>query len=237
MKWLRTIILFNRGDVVLSADWDGIHKSLVRSIKSIDFPEGSGKLLLRRRKKDANSKQWNRNGVKPLRTRFLDHMVNTEGWRAEGEVDFRGLEEGHKFHLYPSMELAHEPITSEFGDFDFITKTAGGLCVAIEWETGNISSSHRSLNKLCIMLAASEIQAGILIVPSRDLYEHLTDRIGNIGELSPYLSMWKGMGASVDRGVLAIIVVEHDELTDDPEFPYLSTGLDGRAVEGKGKRG
>ena len=76
----------------------------------------------------------------------------------------------------------------------------------------------------------------MLILPSRNLYDHLTDRIGNIGELSPYLGMWKSMGAAVERGMLAIAVVEHDELTDDPEFPYLKAGKDGRAVEGKGKR-
>ena len=36
--------------------------------------------------------------------------------------------------------------------------------------------------------------------------------------------------------MLAIAVVEHDELTDDPKFPYLKVGKDGRAIEGKGKR-
>ena len=236
MKWLRTLVLFDRGEVVSSLDWDRIHQSFVRSIESIGSPEGSGKLVLRRKTQDPISKQWNRNGVGYLRSRFLDHMVKIEGWQAEGEVDLQHLEEQPEFHLYPSMEPYSEPITSAFGDFDFVTTTDGGIRVAIEWETGNISSSHRSLNKLSIVLAAKKIQAGVLILPSRSLYEHLTDRIGNIGELSPYLGMWKSMGTAVERGMLAIAVVEHDELTDDPKFPYLKVGKDGRAIEGKGKR-
>jgi hypothetical protein len=31
-------------------------------------------------------------------------------------------------------------------------------------------------------------------------------------------------------------VVEHDELTDDHELPYLTRGNDGRAKEGRAKR-
>ena len=117
-----------------------------------------------------------------------------------------------------------------------MTQGNGGNKVAIEWETGNISSSHRSMNKLAIALKAGIVDIGVLIVPSRALYEHLTDRIGNISELSGYLEMWAGAGEAVDRGLLAITVVEHDKLTDDPDFPYLPTGNDGRAQEGRAKR-
>jgi hypothetical protein len=236
MKWLRTLVLFDQGDVVSTVDWKSIHQSFVRSIESIDSPTGRGRLVLRRKKQDPISKQWNRNGVGFLRSRFLEHMVHKEGWQAEGKVDLQNLKEKPELRLYPSMEPYSEPITSAFGDFDFVTTTESGIRVAIEWETGNISSSHRSLNKLSIVLAAKKIQAGVLILPSRNLYEHLTDRIGNIGELSPYLGMWKSMGASVERGMLAIAVVEHDELTDDSEVPYLKAGKDGRAVEGIDKR-
>jgi hypothetical protein len=88
------------------------------------------------------------------------------------------------------------------------------------------------MNKLAIALAMGKIQAGVLIVPSRNLYEHLTDRIGNINELSGYLSMWKSLGTEVECGLLAISVVEHDHLTDNPDFPYLPVGNDGRSHNG-----
>jgi len=71
------------------------------------------------------------------------------------------------------------------------------------------------MNKLAIALSNGIVEVGVLIVPSRKLYEHLTDRIGNIGELSGYLAMWEGLKAVVPRGLLAITVVEHDALTTE----------------------
>lgn len=235
MKCLRTLIIFDQGEVVWSADWRTIHESYVRSIQSIDFPEGTGNLKLRRKFKRPDG-QWDRNGVVYLKSRFLDHMVKNEGWRAEVGFDLGKNRIPPELRLYPSLQPHKEPITSEFGDFDLVTIAPGGTHVAIEWETGNISSSHRSMNKLAIALGTGKVQAGVLIVPSRDLYEHLTDRIGNIGELSGYISMWKDLEARVARGLLAISIVEHDVLTDDLIFPYLPTGHDGRARQGKAKR-
>ena len=234
MKWLRTLILFDQGNVVSSSDWKAIHDSYVRSIRSIDHPKGSGKLRLRRKSKITKS-QWRRNGVSYLRARFLDHMRGAEGWQCESDVDLSRNREQPSIKLYPTLESYREPITSDFGGFDFRTTGPDGTKVAIEWETGNISSSHRSMNKLAIALSGGIVHVGVLIVPSRQLYEHLTDRIGNIGELSGYLSMWESLKSSVKKGLLAITVVEHDELTDDSEFPYLTMGNDGRAVEGRSK--
>ena len=39
----------------------------------------------------------------------------------------------------------------------------------------------------------------------------------------------------VKRGLLAVTVVEHDELTDDAAVPFISQGSDGRSAEGAGK--
>lgn len=180
--------------------------------------------------------QWQRNGVGYLRARFLDHMRNVEGWKSETDVDLGRDREQPAIKLFPSMESYREPITSDFGGFDFTTTGPNGSKVAIEWETGNISSSHRSMNKLGMALMNDVVQIGVLIVPSRSLYEHLTDRIGNIGELSGYLSLWEGLKTGVKKGLLAITVVEHDTLTDDAAIPFLKSGNDGRAIEGRAKR-
>ena len=235
MKWLRTLVLFDKGDVINSTDWNDLHESYMRSIQSIDFPDGSGSLTLKRKARD-EKKIIKRNGVGYLRTRFLRHLKTTEGWEAEGTVDLSRDREQPAIRLYPSMEEYREPITSDFGGFDFVKAKGNGAQIAIEWETGNISSSHRSMNKLALALVNGIIDIGVLIVPSRNLYTHMTDRIGNIGELSGYLSMWESLKFGVDRGLLAITVVEHDHLTDDPAFPYLAVGNDGRAKEGKAKR-
>ena len=233
MKWLRTLVLFDQGDVMRSKDWKAVHESYVRSISRIDHPPGTGLLKLRRKIRMNN--QWKRNGVNYLRSRFLDHMVKDERWQPEGIVDLSRDRSQPAIKLFPSLADYREPITSDFGGFDFVTTAASGIRIAIEWETGNISSSHRSMNKLAIALANEVVQVGVLILPSRSLYEHLTDRIGNIGELSGYLSMWESLKFSVRRGLLAISVVEHDELTDDIALAYLPVGNDGRAAEGRAK--
>lgn len=234
MKWLRTLVLFDKGEVISSDDWNTVHNSYVRAISSIDHPAGTGTLTLREKVKKPDG-QWARNGVGFLRMRFLEFMRDAEGWHPEGDVDLSRDRQQPPIKLYPSLEAYREPITSDFGGFDFMTTAPNGTRIAIEWETGNISSSHRSMNKLAIALSNGIVEVGVLIVPSRKLYEHLTDRIGNIGELSGYLSMWEGLKAVVPRGLLAITVVEHDALTMDPAFPYLKVGSDGRAKEGRTK--
>lgn len=48
--------------------------------------------------------------------------------------------------------------------------------------------------------------------------------------------MWKDLETSVEHGLLAISVVEHDELTDEEGHPYLPVGNDGRAREARVKK-
>lgn len=234
MKWLRTLVLFDKGGVTSSEDWSTVHASYVRAITSIDHPAGSGTLTLREKVKRPNG-QWQRNGVGYLRKQFLDFMRHKENWHTEGDVDLARDRKQPPILLYPSLEQYREPITSDFGGFDFMTTATNGTRIAIEWETGNISSSHRSMNKLAIALSNGVVDVGVLVLPSRKLYEHLTDRIGNIGELSGYLSMWEGLKSVVPRGLLAISVVEHDALTKDIELPYLKVGRDGRARQRRSK--
>jgi hypothetical protein len=234
VRWLRTIVLFDRGDVISSVDWQYLHTSYVRAITSIEHPRGSGSLTLRRRERTPNGR-WRRNGVKYLKSEFLTFMRDHEGWQTESGVELAREREQPPLLLYPSLEEYNEPITSDFGGFDFMATPDGGARVAIEWETGNISSSHRSMNKLAIALSHGIIEVGVLIVPSRALYEHLTDRIGNIGELSGYLAMWQSLESTINRGLLAVTVVEHDRLTDSDDVDYLPVGNDGRAHEGRSR--
>jgi hypothetical protein len=235
MRRLRTIVLFDQGAIQATPDWIGIHQSIDNSIRSVDHPAGAGTLTLRRKHRRPDG-QWERNGVLYLKRRFIENMVQAEGWRDEVDVQLAPAQVQPILQLFPGGLPYQEPITSSFGEFDLLTDAPNGTRCAIEWETGNISSSHRSMNKLAICLGAGAIQAGVLIVPSRACYEHLTDRIGNIGELSGYLDMWHRLAAGVAQGVLAIVVVEHDNLTDDLATPYLPVGNDGRAAQGRANR-
>ena len=66
MIWLRTIVIFDEGNVLAERDWAAVHESYVRSIRSIDHPAGSGALTLRRKVRLPNG-QWRRNGVNYLK--------------------------------------------------------------------------------------------------------------------------------------------------------------------------
>ncbi len=98
--------------------------------------------------------------------------------------------------------------------------------IVVEWETGNISSSHRSMNKLTLLLKTQIISAGVLVIPSRKLYVYLTDRIGNIQEIKPYFALWKSVPCR--ESVLEIVVIEQDAVSND--VPRIPKGTDGRAL-------
>jgi hypothetical protein len=231
MRWLRTLVIFDQASISATQDWQSIHASIVRSIQSIDFPPGSGALTIRRKTQLANN-QWRRNGVGYLKRSFFDHLVNVEHWQPEVGVSLDNIRPA-TLATFPHGAPYVEPVTSSFGPFDFVTTGPTGLRVAVEWETGNISSSHRSMNKMALAIEMGVADAALMIVPSRALYAHLTDRIGNISELSGYLAMWQGMGRSLQRGLMCVAVVEHDALTDTGE--YLPVGNDGRAAQGQAR--
>lgn len=90
-----------------------------------------------------------------------------------------------------------------------------------------VVDGHRSLNKMMMLLACGMVVAGVLVIPSRDMYQYLTDRIGNIAELEPYLDHWRN-NFRCDQGYLEIIVIEHDGTSLD--VMRIPKGTDGRAA-------
>lgn len=110
MKWIRTLILFDKGDIASSTDWGSVHESYVRSISSIDHPRGTGQLTLRRKVKLPNG-EWKRNGVSYLRSSFLDNMQQIEKWHSEGNVDLGRDRRQPPIRLFPSNKAYTEPIT------------------------------------------------------------------------------------------------------------------------------
>jgi hypothetical protein len=117
-----------------------------------------------------------------------------------------------------------EHLGQNLGGFDALLQGPEGPIV-VEWETGNISSSHRSMNKLTMLVSNGTIAAGTLVVPSRKLYVYLTDRIGNYKELEPYLKLSKSVPWKM--GVLEIIVIEQD--AESYDVPKIPKGTAGRA--------
>ena len=147
------------------------------------------------------------NGVKPIKNEFVKFLRN-KGW--ETEVSVKLVD-----------ELGAGPI-------DALLNTSAGS-IAVEWETGNISSSHRALNKMALSIIQGNIIGGFLIIPIRKLAKFLTDRVGNYEEIEPYFQLWQNI--SIKKGVLGIIGVDFDETSYDVKL--IPKGKDGNAKKGK----
>lgn len=180
MQIVREETLISCGDFARSPEWRRTRKSLYRAIRRVDWPPGSGSFTIY---PEFGKKRGEGNGVAPIKNGLMAELER-QGWVREVRLDLPGI-----------------------GKLDAVLDTAHGL-VALEWETGNISSSHRALNKMALGLMKNVLACGILVVPSRSLYRYLTDRIGNMAELEPYLDLWRSIPCN--QGVLEIAVIEHD---------------------------
>jgi hypothetical protein len=70
------------------------------------------------------------------------------------------------------------------------------------------------------------LKGGVLVLPTRQLYAYLTDRVGNFEEIEPYFDLWRSIAC--EDGLLAVIAVEHDRTSD--KVPRIKKGTDGRAL-------
>jgi hypothetical protein len=105
------------------------------------------------------------------------------------------------------------------------TKVVGERRFAVEWETGNISSSHRSMNRMALGMLKDTLFGGLVILPTRAMALYLTDRVGNFEELAPYFPLWAAL--PVKEGVLGVVSIEHDAVSK--KSPRIPKGTDGRA--------
>lgn len=201
MKIVREETLISCGKFAKSKDWQDARKKLHVAIRKVSWPSGSTTFTIY---PESGKKRGQGNGVKPIKQGLMLDLKE-QGYRLEAKAI---LSQSRKF-----------------GRFDAVFDTRYGPAV-VEWETGNVSSSHRSLNKMALFLLEGQIAAGTLIVPSRELYQYLTDRVGNMQELEPYLKLWKSIPCKV--GVLEIVVIEHDATSTD--VPRIGKGTDGRAL-------
>lgn len=202
MKIVKVETLISAGSFPKSSFWTDAEKAIRSAIIGVDHPVGSGKFTIY---PESGKARGEGNGVKPIKDLFVNKLVRV-GWKSEEPLK----------------------ITSDAkpGDLDAVLYGKPGT-VAVEWETGNISSSHRALNKMVLGLMKGVIQAGVLVVPSRKMYKFLTDRVGNFAELEPYLDVWKAI--PIKNGVLKIIVIEHD--AESKSVPRIKKGTDGRALK------
>ncbi len=203
MKILRIEYLIRNGTFGASAEFKEVLGEIKDAIQAVTWPLGSDSFVINPVKQA--------NGVKPIKNGCMEHLYS-RGWRHEKRM---------------KITANVEP-----GPVDAVKTVSGDREFVLEWETGNISSSHRALNKVAVGLLEKIIVGGALIVPSRDMYKWLTDRVGNYREIEPYFPVWKNL--QIEEGVLLVIEVEHDGTSD--EVPIIAKGTDGRAKKPKKKK-
>ena len=165
-----------------------------RSIVSTCWPPENDHFAINTKKND--------NGVKPIKTACMRNL-SLNNWKLEFKIDLGATQK--------------RP-----GPVDAAIETSFGY-LALEWETGNISSSHRSLNRLALGLYYKKLIGGFLLLPSTDLYYYLTDRVGNYSEIEPYFPIWKNL--KIEKGFIIVYEMEYDKL--DPSLPSIPKGRDG----------
>jgi hypothetical protein len=189
------------GPFVKSTAFKKINKQIEKAIISVQWPPNSKSFTIH----DEPGKKRNQgNGVKPIKDACMTYL-KSKGWAMETPVNIAS-------RVRPGPMDATLPV--------------GKQLFCVEWETGNISSSHRALNKMAIGLMNKILIGGVLILPTRSLYKYLTDRVGNFSEIEPYCSLWESV--KIKNGYLAIIAVEHDNASK--KVPRIPKGTDGRAL-------
>lgn len=201
MKIVHIETLVSRGSYAKSKEWRKFRAQILKDIEAIDWPPGTGQFLIY---PESGKKRGEGNGVKAIKDGFIQRLI-AQGWESEKPLDLATRIRPGK------LDAVH---------------TVGNVKIALEWETGNISSSHRALNKMALGILKGVLTVGLLVVPSRNLYQYLTDRVGNFDELEPYADLWKAL--TIADGILEIIVVEHDG--ESRQSPRIPKGTDGRAA-------
>ena len=197
MRLAKIEYLIRTGSFARSLEWKSILSDLRTAISSVVWPPNNSRFILN---PSTGRGRGEGNGVKPIKEACILTLKQL-GW---------------------NIDERKNPLRLD------ATKSVGRKNVfGVEWETGNISSSHRAINRLLRGYHDDLLVGGALIVPTRDLYRYLTDRVGNLAELEPYFKLWRAT-ISWKNGVLAIIAVEHDGT--DPKVLRITKGTDGRAL-------
>jgi hypothetical protein len=201
VKIVREEKLIDYGKFSQSKEWRRVRKMLLTAIKSVEWPTGSGKFTIYSK---CEKKRDKGNGVKPIKAALMLDLKN-QGWNI-GEL------------VKPGGQCNPD-------DYDALLQAKYGP-VVVEWETGNISN-HLPLNKMALALVRGTIAAGVLVIPSREMCRYLTDRVGHMQELEPYLDFWKSIPCK-SGGILQIMAIEHDATST--EVPQILKGKIGRAL-------
>jgi hypothetical protein len=195
-----------------TATWRRAKEEVETAIGAADWPFGSGMFSLNPEHGIDKQGRLDRhpNGVQPIKIPMIKYLELC-GWQTEA---------------LPALPVGSEgrDVLST-GDLDALLLDRDRY-VGFEWETGNVASSHRAINKLLDGITRTTLQGGILVLPVRSMQRYLTDRVGNFEEIAPYFEFWARY--PVLAGALRIYGVAHDAL--NPSVPHIPKGKAGRAL-------
>ena len=145
----------------------------------------------------------NCNGVVPVKERCYQILEEEFGWYREKPLLYF-----HEDAQKGGPIDAYKEFTTERSVF-----RAG-----LELETGNISSAHRSMNKLCVGIEKGELDLAMLRMPVKKMSFYLTDRVSNYEELEPCFLL-------LDKVPFVVFGFDAEEYSAD--VPFLPKGKDG----------
>jgi len=184
------------------------------AVANVVWPFGSSDFAIY---PESGKKSGQGNGVVPIKTGFAS-AISARGWELEVKAPKASST------ITGAVVKGSRP-----GAFDahLTFEQDEPKPFVVEWETGNISSSHRAINRIALGIKIGYISGGVLILPSADLAPFLTDRIGNEPELRAYRELWREWKLA-PLSYFGIVAVEHDRTSFD--VPRLAKGTDGRAA-------
>ena len=170
MKIVRIETLIEAGAFPRSRDCRRIRSQVLEAIRMVEWPPNSGAFTLY---DECGKKRGSGSGVTPIKTACMLHL------------------QAQRWVLEPPLDVG---TVTRPGRMDAALQV-GGRHFCVEWETGNISSSHRALNKIALGIIKGVLVGGLLIVPTREMYRYLTDRIGNFMKLEPCFPPWRQLNS------------------------------------------
>ncbi len=160
-----------------------------------------------------NNSQKHINSVTPIKEGLVSLLSENYGWTKEwhlstvsGEVDPEERRSRRK-GSGGGIDVYKEFVQGEFS-----------FNVGLEFETGNVASVHRSLNKLSLGVDAHELDLMVLVLPVFNLSYYLTDRSANYEEIAGYFRLYNNR---------PFIAFGFDAEEYDPSFPVFEKGNDG----------
>ena len=153
MKIVETVVLLSRGAFAQSNEWVAIRNTVHAAIAQAEWPIGAGDFIIH---PQSGKKSGEGNGVVPIKAKPMA-VLKDDGWALE-----------YPWEVATKAGVTGRGKGSKPGNIDAAKLFPEGL-VVVEWETGNISSSHRAINKMALGLVAKKCVAGILVIPNMKL--------------------------------------------------------------------